>query len=111
MALVGWLGSIILAVSSVPQMFKTVRDGHADGLSWAFLALWVIGEILSLVYVAHDHNWPLIANYTLNLGIIFIILRYKALPRYLDTGARGAVRRSRNPLSRKEINDILRQMP
>ena len=81
MNLIGWIASVILAVSSIPQLLKTVRDGHADGLSWAFIALWLIGEILSLVYVVPMLNWPLIANYSINLVIILVIGFYKMYPR------------------------------
>lgn len=99
--LLGWAASVVLAISSLPQCFKTVRDGHADGLSWAFIALWLIGEILSLAYVLPSMNWPLIANYGANLAILLIIGYYKMFSRF-----------SRTPstLTREERMEIINQI-
>lgn len=101
MEILGWSGSIILAISSFPQMVKTVRDGHADGLSWFFVSLWLIGEALSLGYVVLNLNWPLIANYGANLAIVMVIGFYKMFPRSS---------RIDNTLTPNEINNIMRQI-
>lgn len=100
-SLIGWAGGIILALSSFPQAVKTVRDGHADGLSSLFIASWLIGEVLSLIYVLPTFNLPLIANYSINLLIILLIGFYKIFPRFSRTV---------NTLSRDEIQNILRQI-
>jgi uncharacterized protein with PQ loop repeat len=80
--IIGWAGSIILGVSSIPQMKKVILDGHADGMAGSFLFCWTFGEILSLIYVAPSYNWPLIANYSINLVILLIIGYYKLFPRF-----------------------------
>ena len=81
MSLIGWFGSVILAFSSLPQMIKVVREGNAHGLSPTFLLAWLIGEILCLIYVLPSGNWPLIANYSVNLLILLVIGYYKIFPR------------------------------
>lgn len=81
MILIGWIGGILLALSSIPQAIRTVRDGNADGLSGFFIASWLIGEVLSLVYIGPTFNWPLIANYGINLLIVSLIGYYKVWPR------------------------------
>lgn len=81
MIILGWIGGITLALSSIPQLLRTIRDGHADGLSGVFIASWLIGEVLSLVYVAPTLNWPIIANYSINLLILLGIVYYKVWPR------------------------------
>lgn len=101
MIIIGWVGSILLAVSSVPQMFKTVRDGHADGLSSSFIASWFIGEVLSLIYVVPIGQWPLITNYGLNLAILSVIGYYKIWPRSS---------RSLNTLTKEERHAIINQI-
>jgi uncharacterized protein with PQ loop repeat len=79
--IVGWLGGIVLALSSLPQAIKTFREGNANGLSGAFIASWLVGEILSLAYVGPTYNWPLIASYGVNLLIVSVIGYYKVWPR------------------------------
>ena len=74
---IGWLGSILLSVCAFPQAWKSYKDKHSDGISWAFLALWGFGEIFTLAYVAPKLDAPLIVNYSVNLIFIGIIVKYK----------------------------------
>ena len=105
---IGWLGAIILAISSLPQMIKTVRDGHASGLSWIFLLLWFVGEVMCLVYVAPDHNYPLIANYLINLVILSVIGYYKIFPQFSRfDNTSGAIT---SGLTQQEKEQILSQL-
>lgn len=77
MSFIGWLGSIMLAVCAAPAAYKAYMDKHADGVSGPFIGLWLGGELLTLVYVAPDLNWPLIANYGANIFFVGIIAYYK----------------------------------
>lgn len=36
----GWLSTLCLAVSGIPQAIKTWKDGHARGLSFGMVFLW-----------------------------------------------------------------------
>lgn len=41
MKILGWLGSFLLGIAAVPQLFKVLRDGHAQGMAWGYvLLLW-----------------------------------------------------------------------
>lgn len=83
---IGWLGAFCFAVCSVPQAVQCFQQKHARGVSGLFLALWVIGEILSMFYVLLHEGfygsaaWPLVANYSVNLFGISIIVWYKLKP-------------------------------
>jgi|SRR5665213_2584726 len=100
MIIIGWIGGLILAISSLPQLLKTISDGHAEGLSTVFLLAWLIGEVLSLIYVTPTHNWPLIANYSANLFIVALIGYYKVWPR----SSRNLIHRE--PLTRDQRSAI-----
>jgi hypothetical protein len=83
MTWLGWLGSICFSVCGVPQAIECHIAGHGKGLSHAFIWLWAVGEILTLIYVLSltVSLAPLIFNYGFNLGTLIIIIRYKYWPR------------------------------
>lgn len=80
--LFGWVGGVLLAVCGLPQAVASWRQGHSDGVDWAFLLMWFVGEVFLLVHVLdlYGINWlaaPLLLNYAFNLVLVGIILRYK----------------------------------
>lgn len=80
--LVGWLGAVFLAICSFPQTLKNIKEGSARNLSPYFIWLWLLGELLTLVYVlVGSFSWPLFFNYGLNLTFSFILLKLYYFPR------------------------------
>lgn len=79
--LVGYSGSICLAVCSLPQALLSIRQGHSEGISLGFLFLWTIGEILTLTYIIPKADFPLLLNYTTNILLLLIIWKYRFFPR------------------------------
>jgi uncharacterized protein with PQ loop repeat len=75
--IIGWIGSALLALCGIPQALKAYKEKHANGVDWTFLAMWGIGEILTLVYVFPKWHLPLIFNYVFNIIAIGIIVYYK----------------------------------
>ncbi len=78
---IGWIGSWCLALCGVPAAWKCYKDGHSDGLSTGFVALWLAGEVLTLAYVLPKQDWPLVCNYVMNIALIMVMVRYKIWPR------------------------------
>lgn len=76
--IIGWLGAVLLATCAVPQTWRCCVDGHADGLSWAFIAMWLGGELLTLTYVAAaTPSIILIVNYAVNIACLVVIVALK----------------------------------
>ncbi len=75
----GWIGSFLFSICGVPQAVKAINDGHCEGLSWGFLLTWLGGEILTIIYVWPKADLPLLANYLVNLILLAILIRYRAL--------------------------------
>jgi uncharacterized protein with PQ loop repeat len=76
--LCGYVGAALLAFCAVPLLIKTIRDGHARGVSLGFLLMWAVGEALTLRYVAEvSPTVPLIANYIVNLSMVLVVLGYR----------------------------------
>jgi uncharacterized protein with PQ loop repeat len=81
---IGYVGAFAFAISALPQTLKCYKEGHADGLSRYFLALWLIGEISMIAYTIATIGYinPLMLNYGFNLVLLLIIIRFKILPKY-----------------------------
>lgn len=78
----GWLGFVLLTGSALPQAFKTYREGHAEGLSWGMLWLWLIGLIVMSTHVILTKaSQALLLNYMLTSGAVIVIILYKAFPK------------------------------
>ena len=85
--IIGWLGSVCLAICAVPQVVKTFRTKKIDDISWGFLLLWFSGEVFTLSYLfLIDYrtgvlHFPLYVNYAFNITLLFYLLyakvRYK----------------------------------
>lgn len=73
----GWLGSILFAICGLPQAIQCYKDGHSRGLNWFFLLAWLGGEIFTIIYVFPKADYPLLANYFMNLVFLGIMLYYK----------------------------------
>jgi uncharacterized protein with PQ loop repeat len=79
----GWIGSIALAVCAYPQAVKCWRQGHGQGLSVFGLIVWTAGEIALVIATPLKCGWVpwLMANYIGNLLALAVILRYRFWPR------------------------------
>lgn len=75
--IMGWIGSICLAICGIPQAWQSYKDKHSDGISWGFVLLWAFGEIFALAYVYDKLDLPLLLNYATNILILAVILFYK----------------------------------
>lgn len=70
--LAGWISSFLLGACALPQVLKTWRTGNTEGLSMAFLGMWMGGELFGLLYTAGFATipWPLVVNYGANIMMI-----------------------------------------
>lgn len=84
--LIGWMGAVLFSLCAFPQAYACYKTKHAKGLSWAFLGMWAVGELLTLIYaVVALSSWPLLFNYCFNLLCLFVILYYKVKGGKKDT--------------------------
>lgn len=79
--IMGWLGSICLAICGIPQAWQSFKDKHSHGISWGFVLLWSFGELFALAYVYDKLDLPLLLNYATNILILAVILYYKINPK------------------------------
>ena len=81
MEMIGWLGSILLAFCGLPQAIESYKTKSSEGLTWGFIGMWFIGEIMTFIYVLPQMVLPLIFNYTANIIFLAIIIYYKLAPK------------------------------
>jgi uncharacterized protein with PQ loop repeat len=80
METIGWIGSILLAFCGLPQAWESYKTKSSAGLNWAFLGMWGMGEIFTVIYILPKWHWPLLFNYTANIVFLSIIIYYKLRP-------------------------------
>lgn len=75
--MIGWIGSILLALCAVPELIRTIRMKKCH-IGWGMLLTWYFGEILVLYYIMSSlWSAPMIFNYVLNIAIISVMIIYK----------------------------------
>jgi uncharacterized protein with PQ loop repeat len=79
--MIGYIGSILLAVCGAPQAILSIKQGHSKGISFYFLLLWSLGEIFTLIYILPKEDKPLLLNYVSNIIFLAVIWKYKLFPR------------------------------
>ena len=61
---VGWVAGLLFAFCGLPQAIKSYKDGNSDGISYLFIYMWLVGEVLMQFYVISKHGFdmPLLVN-------------------------------------------------
>lgn len=78
MEVVALLGSILLAICSLPLAWEAIRYPQtAQSISGPFLHTWMLGEVLTAVYVVHQGYWVLLINYAVNLLGLAVVYYYR----------------------------------
>lgn len=78
---IGIIGAICFALCAAPTAWLAYKNGRT-GLDWGLLTIWLIGEILTMIYVAATTmDVILLGNYTANLVLLLVIIKFKAFPR------------------------------
>ena len=76
-SLIGIIGSICFAICGIPQAYLSYKTKKADGISWAFLILWLTGIVFSGIFAVSIQAWPLIINYVFSGACALVISYYK----------------------------------
>lgn len=84
MDIIAVIGSVLLAVCSIPLAAEAVHTpSTARSINGYFLHTWMLGEVLTSVYVIHQGYWVLLINYAVNLiGLTIVyVVRYSSYGR------------------------------
>jgi hypothetical protein len=76
----GYLGSFLLAVCGAPEAWRSIKRKKCD-IGYAFLIMWLAGEVLLCYYNTEVNSIPLYINYGFNILLISIMLFYRTFRR------------------------------
>ena len=82
--LLGTIGLIALLVSGLPQLLKTLKEGHARGVAIGFLITMNIGFLGMFFYTVlkyGDSELLLATDYAFQFVVWMTVLKYKLYPR------------------------------
>ncbi len=83
-SLLGWIGTILLSFAAIPQLIKTLRDGHGIGLSYMYLLFIWFGLVSMNIYaILTIKSIQLIISYSIQLIIYSILIYKKKFPKEL----------------------------
>ena len=81
--IIGWMGGLGFMLCGFPLTYTVWKTKTTQTLSWAFVSLWGMGEVCTLIYVVLGNYlsgvWqiPLIANYVINFFFLCYIIYAK----------------------------------
>lgn len=74
MKIFAWIGSICFAISAIPAAWEALQVGYCT-YPWAFLVLWLAGEINLVIYMLWKREWIVaLVNYGVNLACLTILI-------------------------------------
>ena len=74
---VGWLSTLCFTIAGLPQVIKTIKEGHARGISTGFLFFWYLGNVTGAVYSIACRNVPLSIGFVVTVLFGSIMVKYK----------------------------------
>ncbi len=75
--ILGWVATILFSIMIVPQMVKTIKTKSTQGVSIWFFIIYLIANIVAIVYAFLIEQFPLIFKYSIAiLTTIFYIALY-----------------------------------
>jgi len=81
MEIIGYIGSIMLAICGLPQAIESYKTKSSEGLTWGFILLWLFGELFTFAYILPKMDLPLLINYSANIIFLTIIVYFKIFPK------------------------------
>ncbi|HLC52466.1 MAG TPA: SemiSWEET family transporter [Candidatus Nanoarchaeia archaeon] len=78
----GWTATVLFSIMIVPQMIKTLKSKETKGISLLLFIIFLIANIIALIYAILIQEMPLILKYiiaietTLAYIIIFAYYQY-----------------------------------
>lgn len=80
---VGYFGITMMFLCFVPQLYRTIKSGNADGVTLGYLVMGAAGMFSLFFYVllGPSRSTQLMINYAYNCIAFCMVLKYKLWPR------------------------------
>lgn len=70
------IGSILLALCGFPEAYKCYKEKNC-AIGWPMLLMWLVGEILLIIFAIQTGQYILLVNYVANLSFLAVMIKYK----------------------------------
>lgn len=72
----GWIATFLFSVMVIPQIIKTITLKDTKGVSLLLFIIYLIANVIALVYAFMIHQMPLIIKYIIAIvtTVVYIIL-------------------------------------
>ena len=77
MKAIGWLSTLFLTLGGLPEVYNGFLTGEV-GVGYPFLIIWGLGEVFGTIYAIWLKEFPLIANFIINTGVVSLLLLLKS---------------------------------
>ena len=72
--LLGWIATILFTIMLFPQIVKTIRLKDTKGVSLFFFFIYLIANIVALIYAFLIKEPPLVIKYELGIVVSFFYI-------------------------------------
>ncbi len=80
--IIGYAAMLCLASATLPQVYKTIKEGHSNGMAGGYIVLLLSGfSLMSTYLLLTKPVWPVLLNYLINITMMLTIGYYKLFPR------------------------------
>ena len=63
----GWIATILFSFMIIPQMIKTLKTKNTEGISLGLFVIYLIANIIALIYAFMISQLPLIIKYEISI--------------------------------------------
>ncbi len=72
--ILGWTATFLFSIMVFPQMYKTVKSKDTSGVSLTLFVIYLIANVIALVYAFLIYQTPLIIKYSIAIVSTIIYL-------------------------------------
>ena len=72
----GWIATVLFSIMLVPQIIKTVRTKDTSGVSLFLFVIYLVANVIALIYALLISQSPLIIKYVIGIitAIIYLVV-------------------------------------
>lgn len=75
--LIGYVATILIAISSLPQVIKTIKTRSTKGISLLMFIILFVGNVLWMTYGIVLKNLPMIVGNAVSIVLYAIMITFK----------------------------------
>ena len=74
--ILGWIATILFSIMIIPQIVKTLKQKDTSGVSLLLFIIYLIANMVALIYSLLIHQIPLITKYAIGIATSYTYLLF-----------------------------------